>query len=345
MDTTATSQTTRSKHTKRYCAVMCCAVLCCTVLYCIVLYCTAVVRCTVLTVLCCIDVLQATKVKNIDRIVLGRYEMSTWYYSPFPPGVLLCLCCAVLCCAVLCCAVLCCAALCCAVLCRVPCRAVFFWISVDRFRLTDVVEMCSFLIVPLWVEYNKYKTLYFCEFCLAFFGHPSVRCVVLCCAVLCLCCTVLCCVLCCAELCACAMCCACASVSSAWLSSDTLRWCAVLCMCLCCAVCCAVLCCAVLCCAVLCCAVLCCAIGLHAFHALLICWAGAHAARAQVHTETPAWQRNLPVCEQPSFFVVLTPILLSCFLSVGLHFLSGLSVVLVCAFSQLSGERSADLHV
>ena len=26
-----------------------------------------------------------TKVKNIEKIELGRYEMETWYYSPFPP--------------------------------------------------------------------------------------------------------------------------------------------------------------------------------------------------------------------------------------------------------------------
>ena len=26
-----------------------------------------------------------TKVKNIERIELGRYEMETWYFSPFPP--------------------------------------------------------------------------------------------------------------------------------------------------------------------------------------------------------------------------------------------------------------------
>jgi len=27
---------------------------------------------------------EATKVKNIDRIEMGRYEVDTWYYSPFP---------------------------------------------------------------------------------------------------------------------------------------------------------------------------------------------------------------------------------------------------------------------
>ena len=27
---------------------------------------------------------EATKVKNIDVIVIGKYEMTTWYYSPFP---------------------------------------------------------------------------------------------------------------------------------------------------------------------------------------------------------------------------------------------------------------------
>lgn len=26
-----------------------------------------------------------TKVKNIDAIQLGMYEMETWYFSPFPP--------------------------------------------------------------------------------------------------------------------------------------------------------------------------------------------------------------------------------------------------------------------
>ena len=25
-----------------------------------------------------------TKVKNIERIELGRHEMETWYFSPFP---------------------------------------------------------------------------------------------------------------------------------------------------------------------------------------------------------------------------------------------------------------------
>ena len=25
-----------------------------------------------------------TKVKNIERIELGRYDMETWYFSPFP---------------------------------------------------------------------------------------------------------------------------------------------------------------------------------------------------------------------------------------------------------------------
>jgi len=28
---------------------------------------------------------EITKVKNIDKIELGRYEMETWYFSPFPP--------------------------------------------------------------------------------------------------------------------------------------------------------------------------------------------------------------------------------------------------------------------
>ena len=28
----------------------------------------------------------ATRVKNIHKIVLGRWEMQTWYYSPFPKG-------------------------------------------------------------------------------------------------------------------------------------------------------------------------------------------------------------------------------------------------------------------
>ena len=27
---------------------------------------------------------EATKVKNINRIEMGRYEVETWYYSPFP---------------------------------------------------------------------------------------------------------------------------------------------------------------------------------------------------------------------------------------------------------------------
>lgn len=49
----------------------------------------------------------ATKVKNIDMIVLGKYQITTWYYSPFPE------------------------------------------------------------------EYNQYGTLYFCEFCLSFFGYAS----------------------------------------------------------------------------------------------------------------------------------------------------------------------------
>eukprot|EP00892_Ulva_mutabilis_P009320 jgi/Ulvmu1/6760/UM030_0096.1 len=31
-----------------------------------------------------------TKVKNIERIELGRYEMETWYFSPFPPEVAHC---------------------------------------------------------------------------------------------------------------------------------------------------------------------------------------------------------------------------------------------------------------
>lgn len=48
---------------------------------------------------------EATKVKNIDKIVLGKHEMTTWYYSPFPE------------------------------------------------------------------EYNKFNTLYICEFCLSFFGY------------------------------------------------------------------------------------------------------------------------------------------------------------------------------
>jgi histone acetyltransferase MYST1 len=26
-----------------------------------------------------------TKVKNVERIELGRYEMETWYFSPLPP--------------------------------------------------------------------------------------------------------------------------------------------------------------------------------------------------------------------------------------------------------------------
>lgn len=31
-----------------------------------------------------------TKVKNIERIELGRYEMETWYFSPFPPELAQC---------------------------------------------------------------------------------------------------------------------------------------------------------------------------------------------------------------------------------------------------------------
>jgi histone acetyltransferase MYST1 len=51
---------------------------------------------------------EATKVKNIEKIIIGQYEVTTWYYSPFPQ------------------------------------------------------------------EYStKYDVLYFCEFCLAFFGHQS----------------------------------------------------------------------------------------------------------------------------------------------------------------------------
>lgn len=50
---------------------------------------------------------EATKVKNIDTIQIGKYSMTTWYYSPFPQ------------------------------------------------------------------EYNKYHTLYFCEFCLSYYGHKS----------------------------------------------------------------------------------------------------------------------------------------------------------------------------
>lgn len=29
--------------------------------------------------------LPTLQVKNIEKIELGRYEMETWYYSPFPP--------------------------------------------------------------------------------------------------------------------------------------------------------------------------------------------------------------------------------------------------------------------
>jgi histone acetyltransferase MYST1 len=29
---------------------------------------------------------EATKVKNISRVVLGRYEIDTWYFSPYPLG-------------------------------------------------------------------------------------------------------------------------------------------------------------------------------------------------------------------------------------------------------------------
>jgi histone acetyltransferase MYST1 len=48
---------------------------------------------------------EATKVKNIDVIVIGQYSITTWYYAPFPE------------------------------------------------------------------KYNKFSTLYFCEFCLNFFGY------------------------------------------------------------------------------------------------------------------------------------------------------------------------------
>eukprot|EP00808_Paulinella_micropora_P022171 g75544.t1 len=51
---------------------------------------------------------EATKVKNIEKIVYGPYDITTWYYSPFP----------------------------------------------QEFS-------------------NRYNTLYFCEFCLTYFGHPS----------------------------------------------------------------------------------------------------------------------------------------------------------------------------
>merc|ERR1719426_486865 len=27
---------------------------------------------------------EATRMKNIERIVLGKYDMSSWYFSPFP---------------------------------------------------------------------------------------------------------------------------------------------------------------------------------------------------------------------------------------------------------------------
>jgi histone acetyltransferase MYST1 len=47
---------------------------------------------------------EATKVKNVDNIVLGRYDISAWYFSPFPE------------------------------------------------------------------EYLKHKTMWFCEFCLSYFG-------------------------------------------------------------------------------------------------------------------------------------------------------------------------------
>jgi histone acetyltransferase MYST1 len=49
---------------------------------------------------------EATKIKNIHGIVMGKYEMETWYFSPFP------------------------------------------------------------------VEYCRFNRLYFCEFCLNYFGHP-----------------------------------------------------------------------------------------------------------------------------------------------------------------------------
>jgi len=48
---------------------------------------------------------EATKVKNVQKVVLGKFEIDAWYYSPFPE------------------------------------------------------------------EYNKFGTLFFCEFCLSFFGH------------------------------------------------------------------------------------------------------------------------------------------------------------------------------
>ena len=31
-----------------------------------------------------------TKVKNVERIELGRYEMETWYFSPLPPEYNMC---------------------------------------------------------------------------------------------------------------------------------------------------------------------------------------------------------------------------------------------------------------
>ena len=35
-----------------------------------------------------------TKVKNVERIELGRYEMETWYFSPLPPEYNMCKVCA-----------------------------------------------------------------------------------------------------------------------------------------------------------------------------------------------------------------------------------------------------------
>ena len=65
---------------------------------------------------------EATKVKNIEKIVLGRYEMTTWYAE--------------------------------SLIVVIPAT---FTLSRRYFS-------------PFPEEYNKYGTLYFCEFCLSYFG-------------------------------------------------------------------------------------------------------------------------------------------------------------------------------
>ena len=32
---------------------------------------------------------EATKVRNIDKITLGEYEIDTWYFSPYPKEIIL----------------------------------------------------------------------------------------------------------------------------------------------------------------------------------------------------------------------------------------------------------------